>query len=148
MPLLCTSLASLLLSFASAAQAAQDWDHKGLEAILAARGGNVALVGMGVVFVALTVLFLVMRLLDRLFYEAPGSVRASQQRASREPEPTETVIPAPLVAAITTALELERRQRVSPAALRQGQTQAGNGWAAARWAEQGQRQRIFHRRRR
>ncbi len=148
MPPLSTSIASFLLLCASTAQAAQDWEHKGLEAILAAKGGNVALVGMGVVFVALTVLFFVMLLLDRLFYEPPGSARANQQQPADEPEQTETAVPRELVAVIATALELERRQRVSPALSREDQVQAGRGWAAVRWSEQVQRQRIFHRRRR
>ncbi len=127
------------------AQSGQGWDLRGWAAVEAARGVEVALVGMGVVFSALAVLFFVMVLLQRLLDPKPAPAPASvAEDLTVEPAPVSPLV----VAAISVALQLERRRSNRAQAPQAGQAGAGSGWLAARGQQWAANRRIFLRPRR
>ena len=120
--------------------------QRGLGAMEEARALEVALVGMGVVFTGLTILFLMMLLLERLVGERPAQLPDEGGQAA--PEASVDGAPdAHLVVAIAVALGLERQRREA-AVLPRRPAAVGSGWLRARAQEQVQRQRIFFRPRR
>ncbi len=123
---------------------------RGLEAIAAADGWMVALVGMSIVFVALFLLFLVMvglrralepRLASRPRAPAPASAPVQDSPSAGPPS-----LSPKLVAAVATAIRLEQRRQA--ASMHSPQSVAGSGWVAARSLQWASHQQIFLRPRR
>lgn len=119
---------------------------RGLEAIQAVDGFTVALVGMGVVFSALLLLFLLMIGLERLLEPQPKPrIEARPTPALEEQADVADEVDGPspqLVAAIATAIRLEQQRQASHARAAQPGG-APTGWVVARATQWGAHQAIF-----
>ncbi len=117
---------------------------RGMAAIEAADGFTVAVLGMGVVFMALFLLFLIMLGLIRSLEPKPQAAPAPTPAAPAQPAPagSEGVSPQ-VVAAIATAIRLEQ-QRVAAVPLAH-QPGAVSGWVVSRSLQWAAHQRIFQR---
>jgi Na+-transporting methylmalonyl-CoA/oxaloacetate decarboxylase gamma subunit len=123
---------------------------RGLAAIEATNGWWVAVVGMCVVFSALFSLFLIMKALIRFLEPRPAPQLSAAQRAAIEQAPESAVeVPSAgdlspqVVAAIATAIRLERQRLASAAPA--PQPGAVSGWVVSRSLQWAAHQSIFQR---
>ncbi len=148
------STLAILASTKGALPGDDTWPYSGTQAIMEADGPLIAVIGMGVVFSALTVLFLFLLALRHFFRDKAPPPVVGGSRPHPVPDSSNTgdsADTALVVAAIAVALELELAQAAGSPPLQAHRTAGrapGSGWKMARNSQLIQQHNVLSHRRR